>query len=219
MLYIEKNLPPPARDDSEAAWKEGLPVIEGLIRASEGRALVLFTSYRHLNYVKNNIGIGYPFKSQGDEPPAKLIEWFRKTPRAVLLATATFWQGIDVKGEKLSLVIIMKMPFGSPGEPVYDERCRRLGNRWFSDLALPSAILTLRQGFGRLIRGTEDYGVVAILDPRLLGSSYGGTIISSLPEMTIVHNIEDVERFFEERSVPEADTRQELPTRERKVVH
>ncbi|MEJ2683446.1 MAG: helicase C-terminal domain-containing protein [Candidatus Sulfobium sp.] len=204
MVYIEKNLPPPVRDDSEAAWEEGLSVIEGLIRASKGRALVLFTSYRHLNYVKSSIGIGYPFKSQGDMPPAKLMDWFKKTPGAVLLATATFWQGIDIKGEKLSLVIIMKMPFGSPGEPVYDERCRRLGNRWFADLALPSAILTLRQGFGRLIRSTGDYGVVAILDPRLVGSSYGGTIISSLPETTIVHTIADVERFFKGRSASQA---------------
>jgi ATP-dependent DNA helicase DinG len=208
MLYIEKNLPPPAKDDNEAAWKEGLPVVEGLIGASKGRALVLFTSYRHLNYVKDNIGLGYPFKSQGDKPPAKLIEWFRKTRGAVLLATATFWQGIDIKGEKLSLVIIMKMPFGSPGEPVYDERCRRLGNRWFADLALPSAILTLRQGFGRLIRSAEDYGVVAILDARLVGSSYGGAIISSLPETTIVHTIEEVEGFFEERASLPAGSRQ-----------
>lgn len=199
LVYIENNLAPPAKDDGEEKWKEGLSVIEDLIRASKGRALVLFTSYRHLNYVNNNISIEYPFKAQGDEPPARLIEWLRKTPGAVLLATATFWQGIDIKGERLSQVIITKMPFGSPGEPVYDERCRRLGNRWFADLALPSAILTLRQGFGRLIRSAEDYGVVAILDPRLVGSSYGRTIISSLPETTIVHTVEDVRKFFERR--------------------
>ena len=147
----------------------------------------------------------YPFKSQGEKPPAKLIDWFRETRGAVLLATSTFWQGIDIRGEKLSLVVIMKMPFRSPGDPVYDERCRRLGDRWFADLALPSAILTLRQGFGRLIRSAEDYGVVAILDPRVAGSSYGKTIISSLPKTTIAHTIEDVERFFEEKSGPRGD--------------
>lgn len=209
MLYVERNLPPPGRDDGDVAWKEGLRVIEDLISSSRGRALVLFTSYRHLNYVKNNIEIGYPFKSQGDKPPSKLIEWFKRTPGAVLLATATFWQGIDVKGEKLSLVVIAKMPFGSPGDPVYDERCRRLGDRWFGDLSLPSAILTLRQGFGRLIRGTDDYGVVAILDSRVIGSSYGRTVISSLPETTIVHTIEDVERFFEEKSAPKEQVGEE----------
>ncbi|GAH77757.1 unnamed protein product, partial [marine sediment metagenome] len=116
--------------------------------------------------------------------------------------TTTFWQGIDIKGDKLSLVVIVKMPFGSPGDPVYDERCRRLGERWFTDLALPSAILLLRQGVGRLIRGIHDYGVVAILDTRLLRSSYGRTIVSSLPEVDVVHSIEDVKRFF--ASIPQS---------------
>ncbi len=129
-------------------------------------------------------------------PPARLIEWFRETPGSVLLATATFWQGVDVKGEKLSMVVIVKMPFGSPGDPVYDERCRRLKERWFSDLALPSAILLLRQGIGRLIRSTDDRGVVAILDSRLVTSSYGRTIIASLPEMERVHTVEAVQKFF-----------------------
>lgn len=200
VVYIEKDLPAPAKDDDAATWKAGLSVIEGLIRASSGRALVLFTSYRHLNFVRDNMAISYPFKSQGEMPPAKLIDWFRKTPGAVLLATSTFWQGIDIKGEQLSLVIITKLPFGSPGDPVYDERCRRLGNRWFADLALPSAILTLRQGFGRLIRGAEDYGVVAILDSRLVASAYGKIVISSLPGSPVVHAVEEVRRFFDERS-------------------
>ena len=174
--------------------------MEGLINASCGRALVLFTSYKHLNLVSKNIRISYPFKSQGDMPPAKLIEWFKDTPHSVLLATATFWQGIDIKGEKLSLVVIGKLPFSSPGDPVYQERCRRLKDKWFYDLALPSAILVLRQGFGRLIRGREEYGVVAILDKRLVTRSYGRTIVSSLPQMNVVHSIEDVKTFFD--SVP-----------------
>ena len=89
------------------------------------------------------------------------------------------------------------MPFGSPGDPVYDERCRRLKERWFSDLALPSAILLLRQGIGRLIRSTDDRGVVAILDSRLVTSFYGRSVIASLPEMEIVHTVDAVRRFFE----------------------
>ena len=88
------------------------------------------------------------------------------------------------------------MPFGSPGDPVYDERCRRLHDRWFTGLALPSAILQLKQGFGRLIRGSDDYGVIAILDSRLIKSSYGRTIVSSLPKMNTVHDIEDVRNFY-----------------------
>jgi len=197
LLYIDKGLPPPDKGNSELFQKESLKSIEGLINASKGRALVLFTSYNHLNFTARNINIDYPFKSQGDMPPARLIEWFKETANSVLLATTTFWQGIDIKGEKLSLVVIVKMPFGSPGDPVYDERCRRLRDRWFRDLALPSAILMLRQGFGRLIRGTEDRGVVAILDSRLVTASYSKTIITSLPKMEIVHTIDDVKRFFE----------------------
>lgn len=200
LLFLDKELPPPLKGNNDDFQQKSLEKIEGLIAASKGRALVLFTSYNHLRYAVENINITYPSKSQGDMPPSRLIQWFKKTDNAVLLATATFWQGIDIKGEKLSLVIIVKMPFGSPGDPVYDERCRRLGERWFNDLALPSAILMLRQGFGRLIRSVDDYGVVAILDIRLVTSSYGKTIISSLPEIDVVHSIEDVKRFFD--SVP-----------------
>jgi len=197
LLYIDRDLPPPDKEKSESFQQESLKTIEGLVNASQGRALILFTSYQHLNFAARNIRIDYPYKAQGDMPPARLIEWFRETPDSVLLATATFWQGVDIKGEKLSLVVIVKMPFGSPGDPVYDERCRRLKERWFSDLALPSAILLLRQGIGRLIRSTDDRGVVAILDSRLVTSFYGRSVIASLPEMEIVHTVDAVRRFFE----------------------
>jgi len=200
LLYIDKDLPQPDKENNETFQEESCKVIERLINASRGRALVLFTSYSHLHFVSNNIKIHYPFKSQGDMPPARLIQWFKDTSHSVLLATATFWQGIDIKGEKLSLVIIAKLPFTSPGDPVYQERCRRLKDRWFGELALPSAILVLRQGFGRLIRGRNEYGVVAILDTRLVTRSYGNTIVSSLPEINIVHNVEDVKSFF--NSIP-----------------
>ena len=196
LLYIDKELPPPAKETSETFNRKSVGVIEGLINSSRGRALVLFTSYNHLRLASKNINTEYPCKSQGDMPPSKLIKWFRETDNPVLLATTTFWQGIDIRGEKLSLVVIVKLPFRSPGDPVYEERCKRLGERWFSHLALPSAILLLRQGFGRLIRGTSDRGVVAILDSRLVRNSYGKMIISSLPEMDIVHTADEVESFF-----------------------
>ena len=201
ILYINKDLPLPDKNNNETFQQESLKIMERLINASRGRALVLFTSYKHLNFVSKNIRISYPFKSQGDMPPAKLIKWFKDTPHSVLLATATFWQGIDIKGEKLSLVVIGKLPFSSPGDPVYQERCRRLKDKWFYDLALPSAILTLRQGVGRLIRGRDEYGVIAILDKRLVARSYGRTIVSSLPQMNIVYSIEDVKSFFDSVSV------------------
>jgi ATP-dependent DNA helicase DinG len=199
LLYVDRNLPPPTKGNDETFHEESLEVIEDLINASRGRALVLFTSYRHLNFIAENIDIPYQFKSQGDMPPAKLIQWFKDTPNSVLLATATFWQGVDIKGEDLSLVIIARLPFSSPGDPVYQERCRRLGGRWFYELALPSAILSLRQGFGRLIRGSDEYGVVAMLDTRLVKSSYGKAIISSLPEAEITHSVADVKEFFDSR--------------------
>lgn len=206
LLYLEKNLPSPVKGSNEIFQQQSLKVIEELVAASKGRALVLFTSYSHLRFVSDNITTGHPFKSQGDMPPSKLIDWFKETPNSVLLATATFWQGIDIKGDDLSLVIIVKMPFGSPGDPVYDERCRRLGDRWFNDLALPSAILQLRQGFGRLIRSSDERGVVAILDGRLVKSSYGKAIISSLPKMEIVHTVEEVKRFFD--SIPQVTSQE-----------
>lgn len=203
VLYLEKGLPSPVRGNSGLFQEESLRVIQGLIRASKGRALVLFTSYANLRFVAQNMKTGYPTRAQGDMPPARLVEWFKETANSVLLATATFWQGIDIKGEKLSMVIIVKLPFGSPGDPVYDEKCKRLGDRWFSDLALPSAILSLRQGIGRLIRGAGDYGVNAILDTRLIKSSYGKTIITSLPQMKVVHTIADVEEFF--KIIPQSE--------------
>ena len=156
LLYLDRELPVPDRANNEIFQQKSVEVIERLINASNGRSLVLFTSYSHLRYVSENITTDYPFKSQGEMPPARLIKWFKMTDNPVLLATATFWQGIDIKGDDLSLVVLVKIPFGTPGEPVYDERCRRLGDRWFNDLALPSAILQLRQGFGRLIRSAED---------------------------------------------------------------
>ncbi len=200
LLYINRELPIPDNENSGLFQEEGLAVIEKLIGASRGRALVLFTSYRHLDFVAAQIKTDYPFKRQGDMPPSKLIEWFKKTPDSVLLATSTFWQGIDIKGDDLSLVIIVRLPFTSPGDPVYQERCNRLGERWFYDLALPHATLSLRQGFGRLIRGGGDCGVVAILDTRLVRKSYGRYIISSLPPARITHSIGDVETFFDRMS-------------------
>jgi len=206
LLYVNRGLPRPVGGNDEAFQRESLAVITDLIHASWGRALVLFTSYRHLNYVADHIDISYPFRSQGEMPPAKLIQWFKDTPNSVLLATATFWQGVDIRGDDLSLVIIAKLPFASPGDPVYQERCNRLGDRWFFDLALPSAILTLKQGFGRLIRGKNDYGVVAILDTRIVNSSYGKVILSSLPAMPMTDTIEGVQKFFSkiDNNLPDA---------------
>ncbi|MCK9274321.1 MAG: hypothetical protein M0P57_04445 [Syntrophales bacterium] len=203
LLYVNKDLPEPEGGNDRAFQESSLAVIDSLIEASRGRALVLFTSYRHLAYAAARTSISYPFKSQGDMPPAKLISWFRKTPHSILFATSTFWQGIDIRGDDLSLVVIVRLPFSPPGDPLYRERCRRLGSLWFQEYALPSAILMLRQGFGRLIRSHDDFGVVAILDRRVVKSSYGGRILASLPPAPITFDMQEVIRFFD--SLPESE--------------
>jgi ATP-dependent DNA helicase DinG len=136
---------------------------------------------------------------QGEAPRAVLLETFRRTPGAVLLATSSFWQGVDVAGEQLSCVIIDKLPFASPGDPVVAARIDRLRNRGgnpFAEYQVPVAVLTLKQGLGRLIRSARDRGVLAVLDSRLVEKQYGRRFLESLPPARLVHDRAEVERFF-----------------------
>jgi ATP-dependent DNA helicase DinG len=138
---------------------------------------------------------------QGDAPRERLLEQFRDDVDSVLFATATFWQGVDVSGESLSLVIVDKLPFAAPGDPLVEARCERVareGGDWFADYALPSAVLQLRQGFGRLIRGHADRGVVAVLDPRLRTRAYGRRFLAALPPCPVVSELSEVASFFAE---------------------
>src|SRR5207248_10191952 len=141
------------------------------------RAFVLFTSYRSMREVAQQLGprLPFPSKTQEDLPRQKLIDWFKKTPNSVLFATATFWEGVDVPGDSLSCVIIDKLPFASPDDPVLQARTERMKaaeEDWFNGYMLPKAIISLKQGFGRLIRSREDTGLIAILDRRLLSMRY-----------------------------------------------
>jgi ATP-dependent DNA helicase DinG len=143
----------------------------------------------------------YPVLCQGDAPRERLLERFREEVDSVLFATATFWQGVDVSGESLSLVVIDKLPFVAPGDPLVEARCERVareGGDWFADYALPSAILQLRQGFGRLIRSHGDRGVVAVLDPRLRTRAYGRRFLAALPPCPVVLDLSAVADFFAE---------------------
>jgi ATP-dependent DNA helicase DinG len=136
---------------------------------------------------------------QGDAPRERLLGEFRDDVQSVLFATSTFWQGIDVQGESLSLLVIDKLPFAAPGDPLIEARCERIvrdGGDWFAGYALPSAVLQLRQGFGRLIRSHADCGVVAILDPRLRTRSYGRRFIEALPSCPLAADLTDVAAFF-----------------------
>ena len=143
--------------------------------------------------------VPYDVLVQGEAPRERLAERFRADTDSVLVATSTFWQGIDVPGEALSLLVIDKLPFGAPGDPLVEARCERIeaaGGDWFRDFALPAAMLQLRQGFGRLIRGHDDRGVVAILDPRLRTRPYGRAFLAALPRCPLVDDLGAVASFF-----------------------
>jgi ATP-dependent DNA helicase DinG len=192
-LYVPRHLPLPNDPDFLEAI---VPEIEQCLYWTRGRAFVLFTSYRAMREVAARLGprLPYPYKTQEDLPRQKLIEWFKSTPNSVLFATATFWEGVDVPGDALSCVIIDKLPFASPDDPVVQartERMRARGQDWFEEFMLPKAVLALKQGFGRLIRTRTDKGLVAILDRRLATYRYGDTILRSLPPARRITKIPD----------------------------
>ncbi|ORU94070.1 MAG: helicase [Cycloclasticus sp. symbiont of Bathymodiolus heckerae] len=199
LMYVPKGLPEP-RDYSYTSTmiEKIIPVLE----ASDGRAFILFTSHRALQEAANILlaETNFSLLVQGDLPKQQMLEAFRSTNRAVLLGTASFWEGVDVRGEALSCVIIDKLPFASPGDPVTKARLDHMtanGQSPFSEFQLPSAALTLKQGVGRLIRDVEDKGVLVLCDPRLSSKGYGKVFIQSLPAMPITQEIEDVNRFFQ----------------------
>jgi ATP-dependent DNA helicase DinG len=194
LLYVPRSIAEP-RDEAVAAE------IEELCRLSRGRALVLTTSYRMLGTIASRLRdrLSYEVLVQGDAPRERLLERFRAETDSVLVATATFWQGVDVAGESLSLLVMDKLPFASPGDPLTEARCERIvehGGDWFNDYALPVATLQLRQGFGRLVRGHTDRGVAAVLDPRIYTRRYGQHLLDSLPSCPLVDDLAEVERFF-----------------------
>jgi ATP-dependent DNA helicase DinG len=198
LLYLPRRIPSPkAPTFSAAAARE---VIE-ILKRSRGRAFVLFTSYAMLRAVQQFVEMSLPFPIlvQGTAPRSILLEQFRSTPNAVLLATSSFWQGVDVVGEALSCVIIDKLPFASPGDPITAARIEAIkarGDDAFADYQVPLAILALQQGLGRLIRHRTDRGVLAILDPRLRTMGYGRRFLESLPPAPVTQDLAAVERFF-----------------------
>jgi ATP-dependent DNA helicase DinG len=199
LLYIPRDLPPPS--DRAFGPKVAGRVLE-LLEITEGRALVLFTSYHNLDLVHALVAdkIPYTVYKQGDAPKSILLDAFRKDTHSVLLATGSFWQGVDVPGEALSCLIIDKLPFDSPGDPLVAARIdsirARNGNP-FMEYQLPSAIISLKQGLGRLIRNSSDRGVLCILDIRMITSRYGRFFFESLPEIPLRHELADVEALFE----------------------
>ena len=199
LFYHPKGLPRP--DDINfipAILEFVVPVLE----ASRGRAFFLFTSHRALKQAAGLLEnrLDYPLLIQGSKPKAKLLELFKRKGNAILLGTASFWEGVDVRGEALSCVIIDKLPFSSPGDPLLKARLQAISNAGgnaFFDYQLPAAVISLRQGIGRLIRDEDDRGVLMVCDPRLLKKSYGQIFLDSVPPMKRTRDIAEVIAFFQ----------------------
>ena len=177
--------------------------IERVLHLSRGRAFCLFTSYTQMRALYERLApvLDFPILLHGTAPRKALLDEFRSTPNAVLFGTSSFWQGVDVQGESLSCVIIDRLPFAVPTDPVVQARMKAIeetGGRPFFDYQIPEAVLTLKQGFGRLIRSLEDRGVLVLLDPRITKQRYGQAFLQSLPPYRVTTTITDVEDFFSE---------------------
>jgi len=198
VMYIAKDLPLPS--DPIFLKKISLRIID-ILKISSGRALVLFTSYYNMNKTYHAITekIPYTVFKQGDMPKLELLERFRKDTHSVLLATKSFWQGVDFPGQTLTSLIIDKLPFDSPGEPLVASRINfikeRKGNPFF-EYQLPTAIISLKQGLGRLIRNRNDIGVLSVLDKRIKTARYHKVILGSLPDTPLIYDLSEMEKFL-----------------------
>jgi ATP-dependent DNA helicase DinG len=197
LLYLPPAMPEPNMPDFLDRFVD---VIHAVLAASRGRAFVLFTSYRALEYVAPHLqALPYPLFVQGDAPRSQLLDRFRMSEGGVLLGTSSFWEGVDIKGEALSCVIIEKLPFAAPNDPVLQARLdllRKRGENPFVTYQLPQAVIALKQGIGRLLRDPQDRGVLVIADPRLKTKFYGRVFIDSLPKMPVTDDIANVQEFF-----------------------
>ncbi len=198
MLYL-----PPAMPDvrNPAYASKAADEIVNLLETSQGRAFCLFTSYSQMDELFERVRarVPFPLLLQGTSPRSVLLERFKNTPGAVLFATASFWQGVDVPGEQLSCVIVDRLPFAVPSDPIVAARVQALqedGRNPFSEFQVPQAVLALKQGFGRLIRTKTDRGVLALLDSRIQRMAYGKIFLESLPEYKVTTNLAEVSRFL-----------------------
>lgn len=205
LLYVPRGLPDPqAYDYTQAVLDAAIPVLETV----QGKTFLLFTSYRALQFAADYLKerIAFPLLIQGSLPKRQLVEKFVELGNAVLLGTSSFWYGVDVRGDALSCVIIDKLPFAAPDDPILQAKIqllRRQGIDPFTNIQLPQAVLILKQGAGRLIRDITDKGILMICDPRLIGARYGEIFLRSLPNMARTRDLEKVRDFFFTTMKPE----------------
>jgi ATP-dependent DNA helicase DinG len=198
LLYVPPDLPDPRTPQFALKAAER---IRKLLEITRGRAFVLFTSYAQMNDIYQRLlgEVEFPMLRQGDAPKSALLEEFRLTPNAVLFATSSFWQGVDVQGEQLSCVIIDRLPFAVPSDPVVAARVKAIdtdGGNAFFQYQVPAAVITLKQGFGRLIRSLHDRGLLVLMDNRILKKQYGRVFVESLPNYKRTTDMRVVEGFF-----------------------
>lgn len=199
VLYLPDHLPGP---DDPDFYRQISGEIKRILDVSRGRAFILCTSYRGMDIIREEIksDLDYPLCVQGESPKHVLLERFRSDGHSVLIGTASFWQGVDVPGPALSCVIIDKLPFSIPTDPVIKariEKIRMMGGDAFNDFQIPEAVMILKQGLGRLIRSRSDRGIAAILDHRVFTKSYGRAFLDSIPEFTRTHDFNELSAFLE----------------------
>jgi ATP-dependent DNA helicase DinG len=205
IFYVPRNIPEPR----EQGWvRHASMELINILEASEGRAFILFTSYAQMTQVYEMLkgSLRFPLMMQGEKTKSGLLQSFRETPNAVLFATSSFWQGVDVQGEQLSCVVVDKLPFSVPSDPVVSARIEQInesGRNAFYEYQIPSAVILLKQGMGRLIRSRTDRGILAILDKRIITKSYGKMFLHSLPPAPVTHDPVCVSEFL--RGSPVAD--------------